>query len=197
MKVIVIDDDPTGSQTVNNCLLLLKWDYSTLIKGFQSKSNLFFILANTRSLSENDAKLRLVEICNALKKVISKESFKEEFIFVSRGDSTLRGHNFLEPKIMNDCLGPFDATFHIPAFIEGKRMTIDGDHFVDNVPISQTMFAKDNIFGYKTSTVKQLLFQKCKSQIKFNDIQNLKISELKVLESKENNIVLYKTIFLF
>ena len=112
MKVIVIDDDPTGSQTVNNCLLLLKWDYSTLIKGFQSKSNLFFILANTRSLSENDAKLRLVEICNALKKVISKESYKEEFIFVSRGDSTLRGHNFLEPKIMNDCLGPFDATFH-------------------------------------------------------------------------------------
>ena len=73
MKVIVIDDDPTGSQTVNNCLLLLKWDYSTLIKGFQSKSNLFFILANTRSLSENDAKLRLVEICNTLKKVISKE----------------------------------------------------------------------------------------------------------------------------
>jgi len=192
MKVIVIDDDPTGSQTVNNCLLLLKWDYSTLIKGFQSKSNLFFILANTRSLSENDAKLRLVEICNALKKVISKESYKEEFIFVSRGDSTLRGHNFLEPKIMNDCLGPFDATFHIPAFIEGKRMTIDGDHFVDNVPVSQTLFAKDKIFGYKTSNVKQLLFQKCKSQIKFNDIQNLKISELKVLESKEKNIVFNK-----
>ena len=192
MKVIVIDDDPTGSQTVNNCLLLLKWDYSTLIKGFQSKSNLFFILANTRSLSENDAKLRLVEICNTLKKVISKESYKEEFIFVSRGDSTLRGHNFLEPKIMNDCLGPFDATFHIPAFIEGKRMTIDGDHFVDNVPVSQTIFAKDKIFGYKTSNVKQLLFQKSKSQLKFNDIQNLKISELKVLESKEKNIVFNK-----
>ena len=183
MKVIVIDDDPTGSQTVNNCLLLLKWDYSTLIKGFKSKSNLFFILANTRSLSENEAKLRLVEICNALKKVISKESYKEEFIFVSRGDSTLRGHNFLEPQIINDCLGPFDATFHIPAFIEGKRITIDGDHFVDNIPVSQTIFAKDKIFGYKTSNVKQLLFQKCKSQIK---------SELKVLESKEKNIVFNK-----
>ncbi|MDC3168940.1 hypothetical protein OA853_00990 [Prochlorococcus sp. AH-716-E17] len=192
MKVIVIDDDPTGSQTVNNCLLLLKWDYSTLIKGFQSKSNLFFILANTRSLSENDAKLRLVEICNALKNVISKESYKEEFIFVSRGDSTLRGHNFLEPKIMNDCLGPFDATFHIPAFIEGKRITIYGDHFVDNVPVSQTIFAKDKIFGYKTSNIKKLLFQKSKSQIKFSDIQNLTISELKVLESKEKNIVFNK-----
>ncbi len=192
MKVIVIDDDPTGSQTVNNCLLLLKWDYSTLIKGFKSKSNLFFILANTRSLSENEAKLRLVEICNALKNVISKQSYVKEFIFVSRGDSTLRGHNFLEPKIINDCLGPFDATFHIPAFIEGKRLTIDGHHFVDNVPVSQTIYAKDKIFGYKTSNIKKLLFEKSKSQIKLNNIQNLKLSELKVLESKEKNNVFNK-----
>jgi len=56
MKFVVIDDDPTGSQTVHDCLLLLKWDCSTLAKGFESRSNLFFILANTRSLSENDAK---------------------------------------------------------------------------------------------------------------------------------------------
>ena len=47
MKFVVIDDDPTGSQTVHDCLLLLKWDCSTLVKGFESKSNLFFILANT------------------------------------------------------------------------------------------------------------------------------------------------------
>ena len=39
MKFVVIDDDPTGSQTVHDCLLLLKWDYSTLVEGFESKSN--------------------------------------------------------------------------------------------------------------------------------------------------------------
>ncbi len=193
MKVIVIDDDPTGSQTVNNCLLLLKWDYSTLLKGFESKSNLFFILANTRSLSENNAKLRLEEICKSIKKVISKGLYKEEeFVFVSRGDSTLRGHNYLEPKIINDCLGPFDATFHIPAFIEGKRLTINGEHFIDNIPVSQTIFAKDKIFGYETSNIKELLFLKSRSQINLNDIQNLKLSELKVLESKDNNIIFNK-----
>ena len=193
MKVIVIDDDPTGSQTVNNCLLLLKWDYSTLIKGFKSNSNLFFILANTRSLSENDAKLRLEEICYSIKKVISTEHYEhEEFIFVSRGDSTLRGHNYVEPDILNNFLGPFDATFHIPAFIEGKRITIDGIHFVDNVPVCQTIFAKDKIFGYQTSNVKELLFQKSKFKISLNNIQNLKLSELKALENKENNIVFKK-----
>ena len=113
MKFVVIDDDPTGSQTVNDCLLLLKWDYLTLIKGFESESNLFFILANTRSLSESDAKLRIEEICKNLKTAIAIKSYAEELIFISRGDSTLRGHNFLEPSVLNNCLGPFDATFHI------------------------------------------------------------------------------------
>jgi len=89
-------------------------------------------------------------------------------------------------------LGPFDATFHIPAFIEGKRLTIDGVHFVDNIPVSQTIFAKDKIFGFNTSNIKDLLFQKSKSKINLDNIQNLRLSELKVLEIKEKNIVFKK-----
>jgi len=77
MKFVVIDDDPTGSQTVHDCLLLLKWDYSSLVKGFESKSNLFFILANTRSLSENDAKLTIEEICKNLKTVIASQASED------------------------------------------------------------------------------------------------------------------------
>ncbi len=189
MKFVVIDDDPTGSQTVHDCLLLLKWDCSTLVKGFESKSNLFFILANTRSLSENDAKLIIEGICKNLKKVIASQAYKEEIIFISRGDSTLRGHNFLEPSALNSCLGPFDATFHIPAFIEGKRLTINGSHFVEKTPINQTIFARDKIFGYETSNVKNLLFQKSKSQINIDDIQNLLFSDIEILSDAENNII--------
>ncbi len=192
MKLVVIDDDPTGSQTVHDCLLLLKWDCSTLVKGFESQSNLFFILANTRSLSENDAKLTIEEICKNLKKVMASQTYTEEIIFISRGDSTLRGHNFLEPNALNSCLGPFDATFHIPAFIEGKRLTINGLHFVDKNPINQTIFAKDKVFGFKTSNVKNLLFQKSKSQINFEDIQNLFLSDMEILNDEENNNVLKK-----
>ena len=192
MKFVVIDDDPTGSQTVNDCLLLLKWDYLTLVKGFESESNLFFILANTRSLSENDAKLTIEEICKNLKTVISTKAYPEEIIFISRGDSTLRGHNFLEPSVLNSCLGPFDATFHIPAFIEGKRLTINGSHFVDKTPINETIFARDKVFGYETSNVKNLLFQKSKSQINLDDIQNLFLSDLEILNTEENNIVFKK-----
>ena len=193
MKFVVIDDDPTGSQTVHDCLLLLKWDYATLVKGFEYKSNLFFILANTRSLSESEAKSTIEEICKNLKTVIAYKACEEEIIIISRGDSTLRGHNFLEPSVINSCLGPFDATFHIPAFIEGNRLTINGSHFVDKIPINQTIFARDKIFGFKTSNIKHLLFQKSKSQMNIEDIQNLLLSDIEILNDQKNNIV-FKTL---
>ena len=76
MKIIVIDDDPTGSQTVSDCLLLLRWDHETLLKGFNNNSQIFFILANTRSLSEDDARERIQEICINLSIII-----RNKFLF--------------------------------------------------------------------------------------------------------------------
>ena len=185
MKIIVIDDDPTGSQSVHDCLLLLNWNYETLLKGLLSKSSLLFILANTRSLSEKEVKKRLKEICNNLYKVSLEENLKDDLIFVSRGDSTLRGHNFLEPHLINEYLGPFDATFHIPAYLEGNRVTLNGLHFVDGVPAHKTSFAKDRIFGYETNDLKKLLFKKSKSKIKLKNIKNLNcIEEYSLIELK-------------
>ena len=40
MKIIVIDDDPTGSQSVYGCPLLLTWDQETLLRGLKNSSNL-------------------------------------------------------------------------------------------------------------------------------------------------------------
>ncbi len=173
MKIIVIDDDPTGSQSVHDCLLLLNWEYETLIKGLRSNSNLLFILANTRSLSEKEVKKRLKEICNNIHKISLEKNIQDNLLFVSRGDSTLRGHNFLEPYLINKYLGPFDATFHIPAFLEGNRVTINGKHFVNGTPAHQTPFAKDNIFGYESNDIKKLLYEKSRSMIELKNIKNL------------------------
>jgi uncharacterized protein YgbK (DUF1537 family) len=49
MKVVVIDDDPTGSQAVHSCPLLLRWDVQALRRGLRHGSPLLFVLANTRS----------------------------------------------------------------------------------------------------------------------------------------------------
>jgi len=194
MKIIVIDDDPTGSQSVHDCLLLLNWNYETLLKGLLSKSSLLFVLANTRSLSEKEVKKRLQEICNNLKKVSIENNIRDNLLFVSRGDSTLRGHNFLEPDLMNEYLGPFDATFHIPAFLEGNRITLNGKHFVNGIPAHKTTFAKDIIFGYETNDLKKLLYKKSKSKIELKNIDHLNCIEQKsshelkkYMENLQNN----------
>ena len=179
MKIIVIDDDPTGSQSVHDCFLLLNWNYETLLKGLLSKSSLLFVLANTRSLSEHEVKKRLQEICNNLNKVSIENNIRDNLLFVSRGDSTLRGHNFLEPDLMNEYLGPFDATFHIPAFLEGNRITLNGKHFVNGIPAHKTTFAKDIIFGYETNDLKKLLHKKSRSKIELKNIENLNCIEQK------------------
>ncbi|MBM5814966.1 MAG: four-carbon acid sugar kinase family protein, partial [Cyanobacteria bacterium M_DeepCast_100m_m1_067] len=71
-KLIVLDDDPTGSQTVHSCPLLLRWDAETLRWGLAHPSPLLFVLANTRALDPEAARQRVREICQALKPLLAE-----------------------------------------------------------------------------------------------------------------------------
>ena len=93
MTIVVIDDDPTGSQTVHSCPLLLRWDVDSLRRGLRHRSPLLFVLANTRALSADAAAERNREIVDALQQALEAEAIPEsDLLLVSRGDSTLRGH---------------------------------------------------------------------------------------------------------
>ena len=73
------------------------------------------------------------------------------WLVVSRGDSTLRGHFPLEVDVINEELGPFDATLLVPAFLEGGRTTVDGVHRLHGQPVHETALARDRLFGYISS----------------------------------------------
>ena len=116
LKIIVLDDDPTGSQTVHSCLLLMQWDVETLRLGLKDHAPIFFVLTNTRSLTPEAADRTTREVCHNLKIVLAEENI-EDFLVVSRSDSTLRGHYPIETDVIAEELGPFDAHFLIPAFL--------------------------------------------------------------------------------
>ena len=145
-KIVVLDDDPTGSQTVHSCPLLLKWDPATLLEGLRHPSPLLFVLANTRALAPEAAAERVRAICQALKQAIEELAADGadtatpgigHWLIVSRGDSTLRGHFPLEleeiaaalpqlPAPWNASGDPtVDAHFLVPAFLPGGRTTVD------------------------------------------------------------------------
>src|SRR5690242_338007 len=53
--LVVIDDDPTGTQTVADVELLLAWDEARLRETLQRERQLFYLLTNLRSMPEQEA----------------------------------------------------------------------------------------------------------------------------------------------
>ena len=179
MKVVVIDDDPTGSQTVHSCPLLLHWDVEDLRVGLRHSSPLMFLLADTRALTEEQAGQRNREIAANLDAALSAEGLqRSDLLVVSRGDSTLRGHGVLEPAALAQCFGPFDATFHIPAFLEGGRTTVNGVHLLRGVPVHTTAFACDRVFSYTTSDLSDWLEERSRGAIQADDVVRISGREL-------------------
>ena len=174
MKVVVIDDDPTGSQTVHSCPLLLRWDVETLRQGLRHPSPLLFLLADTRALTPVAAAERNRSIAAALDQALQQEGLaRDQVILVSRGDSTLRGHGVLEPVVLEECFGPFDATFHVPAFLEGGRTTVNGVHLLHGEPVHTSPFAQDRLFGFSSSDLACWLEEKSDGAIAAASVQRI------------------------
>jgi uncharacterized protein YgbK (DUF1537 family) len=183
LKIVVIDDDPTGSQTVHGCPLLLRWDAETLAAGLAQPSPLLFLLANTRALAPAVAAQRVREICRALRPALEAALACGRiggWLVVSRGDSTLRGHFPLEVDVINEELGPFDATLLVPAFLEGGRTTVDGVHRLHGQPVHQSPFARDGLFTYTTSHLPDWVEEKSAGRIPATAVDHIGWQELDV-----------------
>ncbi|MBD2516725.1 four-carbon acid sugar kinase family protein [Nostoc sp. FACHB-973] len=181
-KIIVLDDDPTGSQTVHSCLLLMHWDVNTLRSGLQDDSPIFFVLTNTRSLTPESAASVTKEVCQNLKVALEAEGI-DDFLIVSRSDSTLRGHYPIETDAIAQELGPFDAHFLVPAFFEGGRITRDSVHYliIDGVPtpVHETEFARDSVFSYHHSYLPKYVEEKTQGQIPAEAVERFLLADIR------------------
>jgi len=181
-KIIVLDDDPTGSQTVHSCLLLTRWDVETLCLGLRDEAPIFFVLTNTRSLPPEQAAAVTREVCHNLKIAIAQAGV-HDFLVVSRSDSTLRGHYPIETDVIAEELGPFDAHFLVPAFFEGGRFTRESVHYlmVKGVPtpVHETEFAKDSVFGYHHSYLPDYVAEKTQGRIAAAAVERFLLADVR------------------
>ena len=166
-KLIVLDDDPTGIQTVHGCLLITDWSDQYVREAFLDDEPFFYILTNTRAMTREEAEAVTREAMEAVVRV--NQEFGYRLIIVSRSDSCLRGHFPLEPNVMREVLtqhgiAVWEKTPFCPAFIEAGRFTIEGVHYMKDgdklVPVSETEFARDNVFAYHTSVLKDYIREK-------------------------------------
>lgn len=183
-KIVVIDDDPTGSQTVHSCLLLTRWNIPTLCEALTDEAPLFFVLSNTRGMNEEHAQHVTRDICRHLRQALTElQDVAPAILVVSRSDSTLRGHYPVETDVIAEELGPFDAHFLVPAFFEGGRTTRDSIHYLkvngQDVPVHETEFAKDSVFGYRNSYLPAYVEEKTKGRIKAAQVQRFLLADIR------------------
>ncbi|MFB7638207.1 four-carbon acid sugar kinase family protein [Peribacillus butanolivorans] len=188
-KIIVLDDDPTGVQTVHGISVYTDWSAESIEEGFAEENSMFFILTNSRGFTAAETEQAHKEIANVIQHTAEKQN--KEFIIISRGDSTLRGHYPLETEVLKETVEAqsdmqFDGEVIMPFFKEGGRFTINNIHYVQDehalVPAGETEFAKDRTFGYKSSHLGEWAEEKSNGAFKAEDAVYLSLESIRDLD---------------
>ncbi|MFC1465653.1 MAG: four-carbon acid sugar kinase family protein [Candidatus Brachytrichaceae bacterium NZ_4S206] len=186
-KVVVLDDDPTGTQTVHDIPVLTEWSVESLRAELSNDLPAFYILTNSRALPLPEAQALNAEIgrnlCDAGRAV------GRTFAVISRSDSTLRGHFPGEVDALAHILDPHSYSLRppyllIPAFLAGGRYTINDVHYVaygdDLVPAGETEFARDAVFGYRASNLREWVEEKTRGAIRAGDVMSISLEDIRI-----------------
>ncbi len=184
-RLAVLDDDPTGTQTVKDIPVLTTWTTDDLRWALRQDSPAFFVLTNTRSLSPQDAATRNREIARALHEASRAENIP--YVIASRGDSTLRGHFPLETDVLAEELSTTgaapDGVVLVPAYIEAGRLTVDSVHWMRTpdglLPVGESEFARDATFGYTSSALPDWVEEKTKGRIPADKVVRITLTDLR------------------
>lgn len=188
-KIIVLDDDPTGVQTVHDISVFTDWSLESIEQGFKEDQPMFFILTNSRGLTVEETKKVHQTIAGNILQIAKK--LDREFIIISRSDSTLRGHYPLETSILKDTIESssemkVDGEVLLPFFKEGGRFTINNIHYVqygkELVPAGETEFAKDRTFGYTKSHLGEWVEEKSNGEYPAKNTLYITLAQLRALE---------------
>lgn len=165
-KVAVLDDDPTGTQTVHGVPVVTSWSVPDLRWAMSQDSVVFYVLTNSRSLSEADAVTVNLEVAANLAQAAALAGL--DVMVLSRSDSTLRGHVRAETEALMGAASaagkPYDGLLFCPAYLEAGRVTALDVHWTrvgdDVVPVGISEFARDATFGYRASNLRHFLAEK-------------------------------------
>ena len=188
-KIVVLDDDPTGVQTVNGVYVYTRWDAETLLQAFRAPEQMFFILTNSRGLTAAESRAQHGEIANHIAE--AAEATGQDFLVLSRGDSTLRGHWPMETEVLRTVLEEktgkrYDGEVLYPFFPEGGRYTLNDVHYVRQgdrlVPAGLTEFAKDRSFGYRSSSLPDWVEEKSGGRFPAESCCRIGLDELRACD---------------
>ena len=187
-KLVVLDDDPTGTQTVYGVPVLTTWQAEELAREFANDLPCFYLLTNTRAFPAAEAVRINQEIARNLTVAAMRSVRRHDFVVVSRSDSTLRGHFPAETDALGRTLvgGGTQAppVLLVPYFEAGGRYTVNDMHYVAEndtlIPAAETPFAKDVAFGYRNSNLRAWVEEKTGGSVKAAEVKSISLDDLRV-----------------
>ena len=150
--LIVLDDDPTGTQAVADTPVLLEWDAKRLAKAAGSAPAVH-LLTNSRAFAPDRAGAVVRDAAEA-----AVEAFGRPRLLL-RGDSTLRAHLLEEYRAVVDAAfeGRPTPILLVPALPAAGRVTVGGVHLIERdgvrVPLHETEYARDGGFAYTDASL--------------------------------------------
>lgn len=186
LVLVVLDDDPTGTQSVADLPVLTRWEADDLDWALAQDAAAVYVLTNTRSLAAADAEARNREVVSVA--IDAAQRAGKRVSFVSRSDSTMRGHFPLETDVLAAAIAERGGTaphltMLIPAFPDAGRITVDSVHYwmVDGeaTPVGETPFAADATFGYRSSNLRDWVEEKTLGRIRRDDVAALTLDVIR------------------
>jgi len=200
--LVVLDDDPTGTQSVADLPVLTRWEVQDFDWAFGQAKPAVYVLTNTRSLDPAEAAARNEEVVRNALAAATDAGIRVGF--VSRSDSTLRGHFPLEPDVIAATVAGVsgektDGVVLVPAFPDAGRLTIGGVHYMRGaegtlVPVSETEFAKDATFGFSTSVMAEYIAEKSQGRFPADSVIVLDLNIIRAGASAQDPAISAKAI---
>ena len=183
LRTLVLDDDPTGSQAVHGLDVVLVTEPDLCCESLRSGPA--FVLTNTRSLDEADA----IDLTEGLVRGVDEGLGNPAGLrFVSRSDSTMRGHLIAEIDVLRRERiraghAPYGGVLLAPAFFEAGRVTANDHHWAKVsgafIGVGETEFARDATFGYSTSHLPTLLEERSAGAIRREDVLSISLEDIR------------------
>jgi uncharacterized protein YgbK (DUF1537 family) len=186
-RLAVLDDDPTGSQTVHDVAVVTVLDPDEIAAGLDGPGSTCFILTNTRSMGEADAVALNRRVGRTLFELSRRLDAPVDV--VSRSDSTLRGHVIAEVTALDaerrEVLGSgYDGVLLIPAYFEAGRFTAGDIHWArvggEALPVGETEFARDATFGFSASDLREFVAEKSGGTIRPDQVHSITLDDIRL-----------------
>lgn len=184
--LIVLDDDPTGTQSVADLPVLTEWEVGDFEWALDTLAPAVYVLTNSRSYDPDTAARINREV--VISAVTAARARGIRPVFASRGDSTLRGHFPLEPDVIAATLAELnepaiDGVVLVPAFPDAGRVTIGGVHGMvadgEFTPVGETEFARDSTFGYESSRLSEWVQEKSSGRLTAEHVVELTLDVIR------------------